>query len=38
MFEKKMKPYLEEIKSEMADKVLLIRINADDNQELKTRN
>jgi thioredoxin len=31
---KKMKPYLEEIKSEMADKVLLIRINADDNQAL----
>ena len=31
---KKMKPYLEEIKSEMADQVLLIRINADDNQAL----
>lgn len=31
---KKMKPYLEEISKEMADKVIVIRINADDNQAL----
>jgi thioredoxin len=31
---KKMKPYLEEISKDMADKVTVIRINADDNQEL----
>ncbi len=31
---KKMKPYLEEISKEMADKVVVIRINADDNQSL----
>lgn len=31
---KKMKPYLEEISKEMADKVSVIRINADDNQAL----
>jgi thioredoxin len=31
---KKMKPYLEEISKDMADKVLVIRINADDNQAL----
>lgn len=31
---KKMKPYLEEISKEMADKVVVIRINADDNQAL----
>lgn len=31
---KKMKPYLDEISREMADKVLVIRINADDNQAL----
>lgn len=31
---KKMKPYLEEIASEMKDEVEIIRINADDNQEL----
>ena len=31
---KKMKPYLEEISKDMADKVVLIRINADDNQAL----
>lgn len=30
----KMKPYLEEITTQMADKVAVIRINADDNQEL----
>ena len=30
----KMKPYLEEITTQMADKVTVIRINADDNQEL----
>lgn len=29
-----MKPYLEEISKEMADKVVIIRINADDNQAL----
>jgi thioredoxin 1 len=29
-----MKPYLEEISKEMADKVVVIRINADDNQAL----
>lgn len=31
---KKMKPYLDEISNDMADKVLIIRINADDNQSL----
>lgn len=31
---KKMKPYLDEISREMADKVVVIRINADDNQAL----
>lgn len=31
---KKMKPYLEEISKDMADKVVVIRINADDNQVL----
>jgi thioredoxin 1 len=31
---KKMKPYLDEISKDMADKVVLIRINADDNQAL----
>ncbi len=31
---KKMKPYLDEISKDMADKVLVIRINADDNQGL----
>ena len=31
---KKMKPYLEEITKEMATKVAVIRINADDNQDL----
>lgn len=31
---KKMKPYLEEISKEMADKVVVRRINADDNQEI----
>lgn len=31
---KKMKPYLEEISKEMADKVEVIRINADNNQQL----
>ena len=31
---KKMKPYLDEISEDMADKVLVIRINADDNQAL----
>lgn len=30
----KMKPYLEEISKEMADKVVVVRINADDNQVL----
>jgi thioredoxin 1 len=30
----KMKPYLDEISKEMADKVVVIRINADDNKEL----
>jgi thioredoxin-like negative regulator of GroEL len=29
-----MKPYLEEISKDMADKVVVIRINADDNQAL----
>lgn len=28
---KRMKPYLDEISKEMADKVVVIRINADDN-------
>ncbi|MBI5538466.1 MAG: thioredoxin fold domain-containing protein [Bacteroidia bacterium] len=31
---KKMKPYLDEISKEMKDKVVVIRINADDNQSL----
>ena len=31
---KKMKPYLEEISKEMVDKVVVIRINADDNHAL----
>lgn len=31
---KKMTPYLEEIKTEMSDKVTLVRINTDDNPEL----
>jgi thioredoxin len=31
---KKMKPYLDEISKDMADKVTVIRINADDNQAL----
>lgn len=31
---RKMAPYLEEIKTEMADRVEVIRINADDNQDL----
>jgi thioredoxin 1 len=31
---KKMEPYLKEISNEMADRVVLIRINTDDNQEL----
>jgi thioredoxin len=31
---KKMKPYLDEISKELADKVVVIRINADDNQQL----
>jgi thioredoxin len=31
---KKMKPYLEEISKDMADHVIVIRINADDNQAL----
>ena len=31
---KKMKPYLDEISKDMADKVTVIRINADDNQQL----
>jgi thioredoxin 1 len=31
---KKMKPYLDEISKEMSDKVVVIRINADDNQAL----
>ena len=31
---KKMKPYLEEIASDMKDKVMVVRINADDNQGL----
>ena len=31
---KKMKPYLEEISKEMVDKVVVIRINADDNHSL----
>lgn len=30
----KMKPYLEEITTQMSNKVMVIRINADDNQEL----
>jgi thioredoxin len=31
---KKMKPYLEEISKDMADKIVVIRVNADDNQQL----
>jgi thioredoxin len=31
---KKMKPYLDEISRDMADKVVVIRINADENQAL----
>ena len=31
---KKMKPYLDEIAKDMADKVVVVRINADDNQAL----
>ncbi|HNL37566.1 MAG: thioredoxin domain-containing protein [Saprospiraceae bacterium] len=31
---RKMAPYLEEIKTEMADRVTVVRINADDNQDL----
>jgi thioredoxin 1 len=31
---KKMEPYLKEISNDMADKVVIVRINADDNQEL----
>lgn len=31
---KKMKPYLDEISKEMSDNVIVVRINADDNQEL----
>ena len=31
---KKMKPYLNEFSKDMADKVVVIRINADDNQQL----
>jgi len=31
---KKMKPYLDEISKDMADKVVVIRINSDDNQEI----
>ncbi len=31
---KKMKPYLDEISKDMADKVVVVRINSDDNQEL----
>ncbi len=31
---KKMKPYLEEISKEMADKIVVLRINADENPEL----
>ncbi len=31
---KKMKPYLDEISKDMADKVIVLRINADDNQNL----
>ena len=31
---RKMKPYLEEISKDMADKVTVVRINADDNKEL----
>jgi len=31
---KKMKPYLDEIAKDMADKVVVIRINTDDNQQL----
>ena len=31
---KKMKPYLDEISKDMADKVVVIRVNADDNQAL----
>ena len=31
---KEMKPYLDEISTEMKDKIIVIRINADDNQTL----
>jgi len=31
---KKMEPYLKEISNDMADKVVIVRINADENQEL----
>jgi len=31
---KKMKPYLDEISTDMADKVVVVRINADDNKQL----
>jgi thioredoxin len=31
---KKMAPYLEEIKTDMADRVSVVRINADDNQRM----
>jgi len=31
---KKMKPYLDEISNDMKDKVIVVRINADDNQQL----
>lgn len=31
---KKMAPYLEQIKTEMADRVMVVRINADDNQNI----
>jgi len=31
---KKMKPYLDEISTEMEDKVVVVRINADDNKQL----
>lgn len=31
---KKMKPYLDEISTEMANKVVVLRINADDNKQL----
>jgi len=34
---KKMAPYLEEINTDMADKVTVVRINTDDNQELASQ-